>query len=96
MSYPVWTAGAINSLFFGVYGVALDKLEKIDAETSKSQGKEINNTYRNIFIAGCVGGIPQLLVATPVDLVKIKLQIQTGTVFKTTVLEHLLKFMWVQ
>ena len=32
----------------------------------------------DIFLAGCAGGAAQLTVACPIDLVKIKLQTQTG------------------
>lgn len=32
----------------------------------------------DIFLAGCAGGVGQLVIACPTDLVKVKLQIQTG------------------
>ncbi len=40
----------------------------------------VNLTYvfRSVFWAGCAGGVAQLSVACPVDLVKIKLQTQTA------------------
>ena len=38
-------------------------------------------TNWEIFWAGCAGGAAQLVVACPVDVVKIKLQTQTGEFF---------------
>ena len=70
MSYPLLSAGALNSLFFGVYG---STLEIMNRGTHKKE-----NSYWDIFWAGCAGGAAQLIVACPVDLAKIKLQTQTG------------------
>ena len=35
-------------------------------------------TYLEIYLAGCAGGVAQLVIACPIDLAKIKLQTQTG------------------
>jgi solute carrier family 25 protein 45/47 len=68
MSYPILSAGAMNSLFFGVYGVTLRAIAKNEEKPS----------HQNIFLAGCAGGAAQLAISCPVDLVKIKLQMQAG------------------
>ena len=39
----------------------------------------VKPTNWEIFWAGCAGGAAQLVVACPVDLAKIKLQVQTQT-----------------
>ncbi len=70
MSFPLATTGVINSLFFGVYGAALKSL------SSGKSGKEASSAQ--IFMAGCAGGAAQLVLACPTELVKIKMQIQTG------------------
>ena len=75
------SAGALNSLFFGVYGVSLrfmTSLRPVDAKTTARGTQFVKPTNWEIFWAGCAGGAAQLVVACPVDLVKIRLQIQTG------------------
>ncbi len=71
MSYPLVSAGVLNSLFFGTYGVALRALRG----DAKRQQRPSN---AEVYLAGCAGGVAQLFVACPIDLVKIKLQTQTG------------------
>ena len=71
MWYPILSAGAMNSLFFGVYGASLRAIEV-------SGDSDNLGHYTKIFIAGSAGGAAQLIIACPVDLVKIKLQTQTG------------------
>jgi solute carrier family 25 protein 45/47 len=61
----------MNALFFGVYGTSLRAIE--NSPFSNDMG-----SYTKIFLAGCAGGAAQLVVACPVDVVKIKLQTQTG------------------
>jgi len=68
MGFPLLATGALNSLFFGSYSNVLKKLSK---------GRE-HPRYLDIFNAACVGGVVQLSVACPIDVVKIKMQIQTN------------------
>jgi hypothetical protein len=65
------SAGALNSLFFGVYGLSLRGLMSFRGNPEKP-------TYLDIYLAGCAGGVAQLVIACPIDLAKIKLQTQTG------------------
>ncbi|XP_013406148.1 solute carrier family 25 member 45-like isoform X3 [Lingula anatina] len=67
LSFPLVSYGAINSVFFGVYGNSLRWLHP-DTTTQPS--------YRDIYIAGCIGGTAQLAIACPVDVVKVVLQSQ--------------------
>ncbi|XP_064086394.1 solute carrier family 25 member 45-like isoform X2 [Macrobrachium nipponense] len=69
MGFPLLATGTLNSIFFGVYGNCLRYLSK-DKEAP---------SYLHICLAGCAGGVFQLSVACPVDLVKIKMQMQTGS-----------------
>ena len=78
MSYPMLSAGVLNSLFFGGYGLGLKAIDNI------KYGHQVNPDHHrhskwDIFFAGCSAGAAQLLIACPVDLVKIKLQTQTGS-----------------
>jgi len=74
MLYPIVSNGAINSIFFGVYGSLLPKLQRGDKE---------GVDYLSVFLAGTVGGAVQLGVACPVELVKVRLQTQTtGSVYR--------------
>ena len=80
------SAGALNSLFFGVYGVSLRFMTSLrDPSTTSKQPSSaltsVKPTNWEIFWAGCAGGAAQLVVACPVDVVKIKLQTQTGENF---------------
>ena len=68
LSYPLFSYGIVNSLFFGVYGNALKWLEKDKANRKSS--------YWTIYLAGCLGGTAQLVALVPVDLVKVVLQSQ--------------------
>ncbi|XP_066979911.1 solute carrier family 25 member 45-like isoform X1 [Macrobrachium rosenbergii] len=70
MGFPLLATGTLNSIFFGVYGNCLRYLSK-DKEAP---------SYLHICLAGCAGGVFQLSVACPVDLVKIKMQMQTGSI----------------
>ena len=77
MLYPLLSAGALNSIYFGVYGVSLDTINKLKyGDGVKKPG--FRSSKLDIFFAGCTGGFAQLSVSCPVDLVKIKLQTQTG------------------
>ena len=81
-------AGAVNSVFFGAYASSLAIIapEVGDKESTGLEArlisffgqKEAEQSKSAVFLAGCLGGIAQLVVACPVDLVKIKLQTQTG------------------
>ncbi|CAB4068602.1 unnamed protein product [Lepeophtheirus salmonis] len=61
MTFPLIFVGAQNSLFFGFYGIAKDL-----------NGVQDMNKYLKAFTCGCLGGVGQLVVSCPVDLVKIK------------------------
>ncbi|XP_002736823.1 solute carrier family 25 member 45-like [Saccoglossus kowalevskii] len=71
MAFPLATISVQNALVFGVYGNTLHQL-------SKWRYGDPNKASSNsdILIAGCVGGFVQLSLACPVDLVKIRLQMQ--------------------
>ncbi|CAB3362341.1 Hypothetical predicted protein [Cloeon dipterum] len=76
MSFPVLSAGVMNSLFFGVYGTSLRQMQSLLSDDVRPESEASLGT---VFLAGCLGGVAQLGVACPVDLAKIKLQIQTGS-----------------
>ena len=69
LSYPIYTVGAINAIFFGVYTRALDSLSTPDMARPG---------LLTVFTAGCVAGAAQLSLAVPVDLVKVRLQADQG------------------
>jgi len=74
MLYPIVSNGAINSIFFGVYGSLLPRLQT---------GSKESVDYLSVFLAGTLGGAAQLGVACPVELVKVRLQTQTtGSVYR--------------
>ena len=71
----------MNAIYFGVFGHTVEFLRNRGSSSDHrlSQQDETNRpppTYLETFLAGCVGGFAQLVVACPVDMVKIKLQMQ--------------------
>lgn len=66
---PVITAGSINSIFFSVYGWSMTRLSHPAADRPH---------LLNVYLAGVAGGSLQLAIACPVELVKIRLQTQSG------------------
>ncbi|XP_071080406.1 solute carrier family 25 member 45-like [Haliotis cracherodii] len=69
MSWPLLSYGVINSVFFGVYGNTLQFMQRMRNELDRA-------SYADIYVAGCVGGAAQLVIACPVDLCKVILQSQ--------------------
>lgn len=67
MAMPLLSQGAINSLMFGSYGWTLRKL-------GDQLGRDKGVHYTDVFLAGCVAGISQLVVCVPTDVVKLVLQ----------------------
>ncbi len=71
MAFPLAAVGVLNSVFFGVYGNSIRHLCPDGDRPS----------YVAICVAGGFAGAVQGITACPVDLVKVKLQAQTGTIF---------------
>ncbi|KAJ7996614.1 hypothetical protein DPEC_G00238880 [Dallia pectoralis] len=75
MAFPVLVTGVSNAVVFGSYSNALDYL-------TQSQQSERNHgnpaCLSAVFAAGCFSGLMQVAVTAPVDLVKVRLQSQTG------------------
>ena len=67
--YPVLTAGSINSIFFSVYGWSMSHLSQLGSHRPH---------LINVYLAGMARGSIQLAIACPVELVKIRLQTQSG------------------
>jgi hypothetical protein len=80
MGFPLLTAGALNSIFFGVYGNCLRALENCHKRHDPENSDVSKYWYMNVFMAGVGAGTVQVAVATPIELVKIQLQSQTGMV----------------
>ena len=64
------SAGLINSVFFGVYSQVLKIL-------GTSPDKQHDHPdYLKVGVASAVGGVLQLLIACPIEVVKVVLQAQ--------------------
>jgi len=63
---------AVNAVFFGVYGSALSRL-RLDVD---DVGSSLTRHARYVYVAGCVAGLAQTVVACPSDLIKVVLQSQ--------------------
>lgn len=69
LSWPLFSYGLVNSMFFGTYASTLKLLG-----SSAVPGSEPNLVH--ILVAGSVGGVTQLSVAVPVEVMKVVLQSQ--------------------
>ncbi|XP_063078536.1 solute carrier family 25 member 47-A [Engraulis encrasicolus] len=70
MSLPVTTISMTSSVVFGTYRNCLQCLSQL-------HGLGAPNTKLDIFLAGLAGGIMQVSVMSPGDIVKVRLQCQT-------------------
>ncbi|XP_074651668.1 solute carrier family 25 member 45-like [Tubulanus polymorphus] len=70
LGLPLVSYGVVNSVFFGVYSNTLNALEDGRARTTPC--------YRNIVLAGFTGGIAQVFIACPTEVIKVRLQSQVG------------------
>ncbi|TWW56263.1 Solute carrier family 25 member 45 [Takifugu flavidus] len=75
MTFPLLSAGLINSIAFGSYSTALDLLTG-SRHSDPSQRKPASAAH--VFTAGSFAGLTQLSVSIPIDLVKVRLQGQTS------------------
>ena len=74
MSFPLYSYGAVNSLFFGSYH---QSLYHIHSHSGSGGNQPVTNTQR--FIAGTLAGVAQLIIACPVEVVKCTMQSQVPT-----------------
>lgn len=74
MLSPLLGVGLINAIVFGVYGNYL----KIK-QTSNGWENESDIPYRTIFMGGCLGGLVNCAIVGPVELLKIQMQIDSGS-----------------
>ncbi|TWW56262.1 Solute carrier family 25 member 45 [Takifugu flavidus] len=75
MTFPLLSAGLINSIAFGSYSTALDLLTG-SRHSDPSQRKPASAAH--VFTAGTFAGLTQVPVCIPIDLVKVRLQGQTS------------------
>ena len=73
LAFPLAAVGLLNSIFFGVYGLTLRVLS-----TGRRREEKGIPYYRDIFIAGAFAGAVQAIPACPIELVKVRLQVQKG------------------
>ncbi|ELU04221.1 hypothetical protein CAPTEDRAFT_18029 [Capitella teleta] len=73
MAFPLASVGLLNSIFFGIYGNAIKVLNNYRHDDPHAEP-----FYSDIFIAGAIAGGIQGIPATPIELVKVKLQAQTA------------------
>ncbi|KAJ6639878.1 Solute carrier family 25 member 45 [Pseudolycoriella hygida] len=70
MTFPLLTTGAINTLFFGIYGNELRNLQNDCSSFNERQEK----WGRHVLYAGSMAGLVQSFIACPTELVTIRLQ----------------------
>lgn len=74
MSYPLCTAALQNAVCFHSYGSATRHIMAPHANLAQCAVPSLSQ----VFWAGCFAGLVQTFVVTPIDLLKIRLQLQTA------------------
>lgn len=72
MMFPLLSSGTLYSIFFGIYGNELRRLQAL----CNSDRERRQKWRQQVFIAGSEAGFIQSLIACPVELIKIRLQTQ--------------------
>lgn len=75
------SAGALNSLFFGLYGNCLRILQdhrQVERALCWSGEVPYPQWHLDVFVSGSVAGLGAVFVSCPVELVKTQLQTQTS------------------
>ena len=67
MSSPLLTSSVCNALCFHTYAATLRNLSDTGPRT-----------YRHVFFAGCAAGAATTVLVTPIEVLKIRLQVQKG------------------
>lgn len=70
MAFPILTTGMVNCLLFGVYGNHLRELQRRIPDRDERRAA----LPRHVFLAGTYAGFIQSFVASPVELIKIRMQ----------------------
>jgi len=74
MAFPLASMSFYNSLVFSVYQTSLAQVCKRRYGNSEAEG-----SYYDIALASVGAGAVSCCLGTPIDLIKIKLQVQTGS-----------------
>uniref|UniRef100_A0A1B6LR99 Mitochondrial carrier protein n=1 Tax=Graphocephala atropunctata TaxID=36148 RepID=A0A1B6LR99_9HEMI len=79
MMFPLLTAGALNALYFGVYGNMMRELQMWRGVTQATcwDNEPYCRWHWDVFFSGCAGGLASVFISCPVELVKTQLQTQT-------------------
>ena len=76
MSFPLFAVGVINSAFFGVYGSTIQFLGVL--RTTDPGTPPPPPSYLDMTLVGGFAGVVQSIPCTPIELVKVRLQVQRG------------------
>ncbi|KAI0212709.1 Solute carrier family 25 member 45 [Lamellibrachia satsuma] len=73
MSFPLFAVGVINSTFFGVYGSTTQFVQVLRTTNSKPPPP---TSYLDMVLVGGFAGVVQSIPCTPIELIKVRLQVQ--------------------
>lgn len=84
MMFPILSMGVTNSVFFGIYGNVMRRIQKYRSDSESEDTTdirlccEIENLHKfwhlDVFVSGCVGGFGYSLINIPSEVVKTMLQ----------------------
>ena len=76
MSFPLFAVGVVNSCFFGVYGSTIQFVQVMRTTTPETPPPP--PSYLDMALVGGFAGVVQSIPCTPIELVKVRLQVQRG------------------
>ncbi|GAX73773.1 hypothetical protein CEUSTIGMA_g1224.t1 [Chlamydomonas eustigma] len=90
MSFPLLFTSFQSAVIFQVYGATLRSLEVLtaskpgpvdlgdNAHTGRMSPKRKQPSFVNTFVAGCTAGLVQAYMMSPIEMLKIQMQVQTA------------------
>jgi len=88
MMFPILSVGVANSVFFGTYGnvMRLIQIQRNDNQTNKnidvrfcSDAENLHNYWHlDVFLSGCIAGLPYAFINTPIEVIKTLLQARSN------------------
>ncbi|XP_014247598.1 solute carrier family 25 member 45-like [Cimex lectularius] len=73
--FPVMSNGVTNALYFGFYANSLRLITANDKKRLCCDSESVDQWHLKMILAGGIGGMASLLTSCPVELVKIRLQV---------------------
>ncbi|XP_048508893.1 solute carrier family 25 member 45 isoform X3 [Athalia rosae] len=74
MLFPLLCSGTLNSVFFGIYAYCVKNMQELRGHPPNWNLPTTSGWYLDTFLGGCVGGLVQVVISCPSEVVKVRLQ----------------------